>query len=262
MVGLANVDNTSDANKPVSSATQTALDFKANSSDVYTKTEVNTSLGLKANLNNPTFTGTVSGITKNMVGLENVNNTSDANKPVSSATQTALDLKANSSDVYTKTQVDTSLGLKANSADVYTKTQVDTSLGLKANSDDVYTKTQVDTSLNLKANSADVNSSLALKANMFAYAFRFSYNGSTQGTVYSFGRNTITGTNISRTAVGTYNVTGLTIASGAMAFGGTGYTITGNRVATSFPTGSQLNIFLYNSSNTLVDGDVCVFTIP
>lgn len=39
-VGLANVDNTSDANKPVSSATQTALN-------------------LKANLASPTFTGTV-----------------------------------------------------------------------------------------------------------------------------------------------------------------------------------------------------------
>lgn len=43
----------------------------------------------------PTFTGTVSGITKAMVGLANVDNTSDANKPVSTAQQTALDLKAN-----------------------------------------------------------------------------------------------------------------------------------------------------------------------
>lgn len=39
-VGLGNVDNTSDANKPISSATQTALN-------------------LKANLASPTFTGTV-----------------------------------------------------------------------------------------------------------------------------------------------------------------------------------------------------------
>ena len=75
MVGLANVDNTSDANKPVSTAAQTALD-------------------LKAPLASPTFTGTVSGITKTMVGLANVDNTSDANKPVSTAAQTALDLKA------------------------------------------------------------------------------------------------------------------------------------------------------------------------
>lgn len=47
-VGLANVDNTTDANKPISSATQTALN-------------------LKANIASPTFTGTVSGITTLMV---------------------------------------------------------------------------------------------------------------------------------------------------------------------------------------------------
>lgn len=52
-------------------------------------------LALKANLAGPTFTGTVSGITKTMVGLGNADNTSDANKPVSTAQQTALDLKAN-----------------------------------------------------------------------------------------------------------------------------------------------------------------------
>jgi hypothetical protein len=75
-VGLGNVDNTSDAGKPVSTATQTALD-------------------LKAPLASPTFTGTVSGITKSMVGLGNVDNTADTAKPVSTAQQTALDLKAN-----------------------------------------------------------------------------------------------------------------------------------------------------------------------
>ena len=51
-----------------------------------------------APLASPTFTGTVSGITKSMVGLGNVDNTSDANKPVSTATQTALNLKVNISD--------------------------------------------------------------------------------------------------------------------------------------------------------------------
>jgi hypothetical protein len=203
-VGLGNVDNTSDANKPVSTATQTALDLKANTSaitelaqdavnsaivagtgldktyddaantitididstvatltDTQTLTnktltspaltgvptaptaaastnttqvattayvraevaalvnsagatldtlgEIATALGndenlsttltnaiaLKAPINAPTFTGTVSGITKTMVGLGNLDNTSDAAKPVSTATQTALDLKAN-----------------------------------------------------------------------------------------------------------------------------------------------------------------------
>lgn len=52
------------------------------------------SLALKANLASPTFTGTVSGITKAMVGLTNVNDTSDADKPVSTAQLAALNLKA------------------------------------------------------------------------------------------------------------------------------------------------------------------------
>ena len=54
--------------------------------------------GVVAPVANPTFTGTVSGITKSMVGLGNVDNTSDANKPISTATQTALNLKVNISD--------------------------------------------------------------------------------------------------------------------------------------------------------------------
>jgi hypothetical protein len=48
----------------------------------------------KAPKENPTFTGTVSGVTKTHVGLANVDNTSDASKPISTATQTALDAKA------------------------------------------------------------------------------------------------------------------------------------------------------------------------
>jgi len=108
-VGLANVDNTSDLSKPVSTATQTALDLKASntalelkasSTDLALKADI-TDLNLKAPIASPTFTGTVSGIDATMVGLANVNNTTDANKPISSATQTALDLKANASDVST-----------------------------------------------------------------------------------------------------------------------------------------------------------------
>jgi len=55
---------------------------------------IQTQLDSKAPTSSPTFTGTVSGITATMVGLGNVDNTSDANKPISTATQTALDLKA------------------------------------------------------------------------------------------------------------------------------------------------------------------------
>lgn len=56
---------------------------------------IQTQIDAKAPLASPTFTGTVSGITKSMVGLANVDNTSDLDKPVSNAQQTALDLKAN-----------------------------------------------------------------------------------------------------------------------------------------------------------------------
>ena len=49
----------------------------------------------KVSKNNPTFTGTVTGITAAMVGLGNVTNTSDANKPVSTAVANALATKAN-----------------------------------------------------------------------------------------------------------------------------------------------------------------------
>lgn len=56
-------------------------------------------LDLKAPLASPAFTGTVTGITKAMVGLTNVDDTSDANKPVSTAQQTALDLKKDTSQV-------------------------------------------------------------------------------------------------------------------------------------------------------------------
>lgn len=69
---------------------------------------------------------------------------------------TTLGNKANSADVYTKSQVDTKVDAKANSADVYTKAEVDTKVGAKANSSDVYTKAEVDTKLGAKANSSDV----------------------------------------------------------------------------------------------------------
>ena len=61
--------------------------------DASFSTTISNTIGLKAPLASPTFTGTVSGITKSMVGLGNVDNTADSAKPVSTATQTALDLK-------------------------------------------------------------------------------------------------------------------------------------------------------------------------
>lgn len=82
------------------------------------QTSLQALISLKAPIESPTFTGTVtfsgstSGLTKASVGLSNVDNTTDALKPISTATQAALDLKAS------KTYVDGALANKpASSAD-------------------------------------------------------------------------------------------------------------------------------------------------
>ena len=170
-VGLGNVDNTSDVNKPVSTATQNALDLKADDVDVVKlagnqtvsgeKTftnklvinnsnyqnhlelvrnnivaQINPSTGSNSGVSNElrfegisnvngywfdkristsegyyfgntrkdvnwdaafthvSDTSNPHSVTKSQVGLGNVDNTSDVNKPVSTATQNALDLRA------------------------------------------------------------------------------------------------------------------------------------------------------------------------
>ena len=75
MVGLSNVNNTSDISKPISTATQSALN-------------------LLAPIYNPTFTGNVSGITQSMVGLGNVNNTADIDKPIATSVSNQFALYA------------------------------------------------------------------------------------------------------------------------------------------------------------------------
>ncbi len=84
-VGLGNADNTSDLAKPISTATQTALDGKENAGAAAT---VQSNLDTHtADLTNPHV------VTKTQVGLGNADNTSDLDKPISTATQTALDAK-------------------------------------------------------------------------------------------------------------------------------------------------------------------------
>ena len=63
-------------------------------SDQSAGTALTTLVGTKAPIASPTFTGTVSGITKSMIGLSSVDDTSDASKPISTAAATALALKA------------------------------------------------------------------------------------------------------------------------------------------------------------------------
>jgi hypothetical protein len=141
-VGLGNVNNTSDINKPVSTATQDALNLKANSSALVLKadkTYVDTNLLLKQDKlpngtngyvltldsGSPTWlpssggggavdsvfgrTGVVTAqsgdYTKAQVGLDQVDNTADLDKPISDATQSALNAKQNSLGTGAEAQV-------------------------------------------------------------------------------------------------------------------------------------------------------------
>lgn len=110
-VGLGNADNTSDANKPISTATQQALNQKADQESFdllssfvgYTPQTLiisdptqNAIDAVQNNLddhvgdkNNP------HAVDKDQIGLGNVDNTSDADKPISTATRQALNQKLN-----------------------------------------------------------------------------------------------------------------------------------------------------------------------
>ena len=88
-VGLGDVDNTSDVNKPVSKAQQAALDavkdeLKQNIDSNKEITDNYTINGYKIS-ENPV-------LDKEDIGLSEVDNTSDLNKPISTATQEALDV--------------------------------------------------------------------------------------------------------------------------------------------------------------------------
>ena len=71
-------------------------------------------------------------------------------------TETELNTKANTADVYTQSQLDTALAGKANQSTTYTKTESDTNLSAKADQATTYTKTETDGLIAPKANSADV----------------------------------------------------------------------------------------------------------
>jgi cytoskeletal protein CcmA (bactofilin family) len=86
-IGLGNVDNTSDATKPVSTAQAAADALKAD------KTTTVNGHALSSNVT----------VTQSDVGLGNVDNVSDVNKPVSTATQTALNAKASLTGIETLT---------------------------------------------------------------------------------------------------------------------------------------------------------------
>jgi hypothetical protein len=147
-LALNNVDNTSDANKPISTLTQTALNGKENTANKSTTTTLGTSdvlfptqnavktyvdaavaataiadasitdakiislsaskiTGIVAIANGGTGASTAAAAKTNLA-LNNVDNTSDVNKPISTLTQTALNAKENAANKSITTALGTS----------------------------------------------------------------------------------------------------------------------------------------------------------
>ena len=112
------------------------VDGKGLSTNDYTTAEKNklSSIESGAQVNTITSVNNKTGavtISKSDIGLENVSNTSDAAKPISTATQTALNLKADSNNVYTKSEVDSKIsnidisGVDIDLSDFYTKDETE-----------------------------------------------------------------------------------------------------------------------------------------
>lgn len=165
-VGLGNVNNTSDLDKPVSTATQAKLSeanekINKNAEDIVKQGEKITSLEAnKASVDDLTsHTGNKSnphGVTAAQVGLGNVDNTADLDKEISTKTQAALNLKANASDLtshagnksnpHSVTKAQVGLGNVDNTADSSKPVSAlqQAALDLKADKSDTYTKDEVD----------------------------------------------------------------------------------------------------------------------
>jgi len=133
VLGINNVNNTTDLLKPISTATQTALNLKANvdGSNIVVNlfrenlflNNVDNTLDLDKIISNATQASL--SLKANTVGdnifvaqfrdnllINNVNNTTDLLKPISTATQTALNSKANDSNVVRLTTNQSISGLK------------------------------------------------------------------------------------------------------------------------------------------------------
>lgn len=112
-----NMGNSSGSWTAMSTAQQDALNSGATTTNITQIGTNTTTIGNHiANTNNP------HNVTATQVGLGNVDNTSDADKPISTATQEALDLKANIADLGTAAYTDSTdyataaQGTKADSA--------------------------------------------------------------------------------------------------------------------------------------------------
>ena len=144
-------------------------------------------------------------VTKAQVGLGNVDNTSDASKPVSTATQTALDLKANLvSPTFTGVPAAPTASVGTNSTQVATTAFVNAEIA-----NDTYSKSQIDTALGLKVDDTEIASVNLLRADKYLAAQNIASMSYTDGNLTKIQYNSTTDVDYEVFAYGSGNLTSI-----------------------------------------------------
>ena len=255
------------------------------------------SFALKADLASPTFTGTVSGITKTMVGLGSADNTADTAKPVSTATQTALDLKLTSataastyaplaSPALTGVPTAPTAAVATNTTQVATTAYVRGEVAALVNSASgtLDTLGEIATALGNDANlSTTLTNAIALKAPLASPTFTGTNtvanitvsgtsNMSANGVQFSDGTQTkiavpsLTTTTTTVSAAYNLSTVGLTLRDQLINIAGA-YAITiPTNATTAFPVGTSISFWQSSgaggASFVAADGAVSVYATP
>jgi len=235
-------------------ATGTIVDADINASAAIAQSKIDglsTSFAAKADLASPTFTGTVSGITKTMVGLGSVDNTADSAKPVSTAQATAIATAKSEAIADATAQVNAIIASAP--AALNTLDELAAALG-----DDANFATSVTTSLGLKAPLASPTFTGTVTVAAAGVAF-------TDGTQTKAGVPSLTtiGTEISAA----YNLStgGLALRDQLIPVAGARAITVPTNATTAFPIGTSIDF--YQASGTganfvAADGTVTILRTP
>lgn len=176
-VGLGNVDNTSDANKPISTATQNALNLKANAANA-ALTGVPTAPTASVGTNTTQLATTA--YVKAEVANETYSKTQLNNGQLDSRyfTETELNNGALDTRYYTETEIDAKLAAQNEASEItvvptgnLASTNVQAALvELQGDIDNRYTKTQADTLLAGKVDDSEIASVNLLRADKYLAA--------------------------------------------------------------------------------------------